>query len=190
MMKGLMGRCLNHETSLDHLRVKANLTEDELNELKSWKVVQEKKLALSEEARGELERQTEQLRQVLADKQKEINEAKDRLCQAKEEAIREYHDSNALLAELGGSFAEGFDDCLRQVKASHPDLDLSNINIDAPAQTSVQPVHFESTDELFADDVPGDGGEAQVEDNTRHHDVQEENKQNTPVQQQFFFFFG
>ena len=189
MMKGLMGRCLNHETSLDHLRVKANLTEDELNELKSWKVVQEKKLALSEEARGELERQTEQLRQVLADKQKEINEAKDRLCQAKEEAIREYHDSNALLAELGGSFAEGFDDCLRQVKASHPDLDLSNINIDAPAQTLVQPVHFESTDELFADDVPGDGGGAQVEDNTRHPDVQEENEQNTPVQQQFFFFW-
>ena len=190
MMKGLMGRCLNHETSLDRLRVKANLTEDELNELKSQKVVQEKKLALSEEARGELERQTEQLRQVLADKEKEINEAKDRLRQAKEEAIREYHDSNALLAELGGSFAEGFDDCLRQVKASHPDLDLSNINIDALVQTSVQPVHFESTDELFADDVPGDGGEAQVEDNTRHPDVQEENKQNTPVQQQFFFFFG
>ena len=189
MMKGLMGCCLNHETSLDRLRVKANLTEDELNELKSWKVVQEKKLALSEKARGELERQTEQLRQVLADKEKEINEAKDRLRQAKEEAIREYHDSNALLAELGGSFVEGFDDCLRQVKASHPDLDLSNINIDAPAQTLVQPVHFESTDELFADDVPGDGGGAQVEDNTRHPDVQEENKQNTPVQQQFFFFW-
>ena len=35
MMKGLIGRCLNHETSLDRLRVKANLTEDELNELKS-----------------------------------------------------------------------------------------------------------------------------------------------------------
>ena len=68
MMKGLMDRCLNHETSLDHLRAKANSTEDELNELKSWKVVQEKKLALSEEARGELEKQTELLRQVLAER--------------------------------------------------------------------------------------------------------------------------
>ena len=185
-----MGRCLNHETSLDRLWAKANLMEDELSELKSWKVVQEKKLALSKEVRGKLEKQKELLKKVLADKEKGISEAKDQLRQAKEEAIHEHRDSDALLAELGGSFAEGFDDCLRQVKASHPDLDLSNINIDAPAQTSVQPVHFESTDELFADDVPGDGGEAQVEDNTRHPDVQEENKQNTPVQQQFFFFFG
>ena len=56
MMKGLMGRCLSHKTTLDRLRSKATLTEDELNELKSWKVVQEKKLALSEEARGELEK--------------------------------------------------------------------------------------------------------------------------------------
>ena len=56
MMKGLMGRCLNHEIALDRLRAKATLTEDELNELKSWKVVQEKKLALSEEARGVLEK--------------------------------------------------------------------------------------------------------------------------------------
>ena len=96
-------------------------------------MVQEKKLALSEEAQGKQERQTELLRKVLADKEKEINEAKDQLRQAKKEAIREYHDSDALLAELGGLFAEGFDDCLCQVKASHPNLDLSNINIDASA---------------------------------------------------------
>ena len=31
MMKGLIGRCLNHEMSLDHLRAKANLMKDELN---------------------------------------------------------------------------------------------------------------------------------------------------------------
>ena len=56
MMKGLIGCCLNHETALDRLRAKATLMEDELNELKSWKVVQEKKLSLSEEARCELEK--------------------------------------------------------------------------------------------------------------------------------------
>ena len=87
------------------------------------------------------------------------------------------------MAELGGSFAKGFDDCLRQVKASHPNLDLSNINIDAPTQTLVQPVHSDSTDELFANDAPGDRKGAQVEDNTGHLDVQEENEQNTPLQQ-------
>ena len=52
MIKGLMGRCLNHETALDHLQVKATLMEDKLSELKSWKVVREKKLALSKEVRG------------------------------------------------------------------------------------------------------------------------------------------
>ena len=56
MMKGLMGRCLNHETSLDRIRAKANATKDKLNELRAWKTVQEKKLALSEEAREELEK--------------------------------------------------------------------------------------------------------------------------------------
>ena len=104
MMKGLMGHCLNHKTTLDHLQAKATLMEDELNELKSWKVVQEKKLALSKEARGELEKQMDLLKKALADKEKEITEANDRLRQAKEEAISEYRDSNALLAELGGSF--------------------------------------------------------------------------------------
>ena len=34
MMKGLMGCCLNHETAMDCIRAKANLIEDELNELK------------------------------------------------------------------------------------------------------------------------------------------------------------
>ena len=183
MMKGLMGHCLNHETTLDCLRAKATLIEKELNELKSWKVVQEKKLALSEEVRGELEKQTKLLKKALTVKEKEIKDANDQLRQAKEEVIREYHDSDALLAKLGGSFVGGFDDCLHQVKASYPDLDISSINIDAPASTFVQPVLSESTDELFADDVPGDGKKAQVEDTTRHPVVQEENEQNSPIQQ-------
>ena len=157
MMKGLMGRCLNHETALDHIRVKVNSTEDELNELKAWKTVQEKKLALSEEARDELEKQTELLKWVLEDKEKEICDTKDQLRQAKEEAIHEYRDSDALLAELEGSFAKGFDDALRQVKASYHDLEASHVNIDVQAQTSIQLVHSESRDELFANDAPIDG---------------------------------
>ena len=67
------------------------------------------------------------MKKVLAKKEKEITEAKDCLHQAKEEAIREYRDSDALLAELGDSFAKGFGDCLRQVKASYTNLDLFNI---------------------------------------------------------------
>ena len=128
-----MGSCLNHETVLDRIKTKARLREDELVELKAWKTVQEKKLALSKEARGELEKQTELLRQFLEDKEKEINDTKDQYCQAKEEAIHEYRDFDTLLAEHGSSFAEGFDDCLHQVKTSFPDLDLSHVSIDALA---------------------------------------------------------
>ena len=154
MMKGLMGRCLNHKMALNCVRVKARSTEDEL--------------ACSEQVRGELEKQTEMLRQVFEDKEKEINDAKDQLRQAKEDAVREYRDSNALLAELGGSYVDGFDDCLHQVKTSLPDLYLSHVSIDALAQTLAQPVYFESTGELFADDALvddpcGDGESAPIE---------------------------
>ena len=73
------------------------------------------------------------MKEVLEDKEKEITNTKDRLYQVKEEAIREYRDFDALLTELGGSFAKGFDDALLQVKASYPDLDVSHVNIDAQA---------------------------------------------------------
>ena len=121
MMKGLMGRCLNHKMALNCVRVKARSTEDEL--------------ACSEKVRGELEKQTEMLRQVFEDKEKEINDAQDWLRQAKEDVIREYRDSDAYLTVLEGTYTDGFDDCLRQVKTSFPDLDLSHVSIDAPAQT-------------------------------------------------------
>ena len=61
MMKGLMGRCLNHEMALDCVRAKAQLVEADLGELKAWRTVQEKKLALSKQVQGELEKQIEVL---------------------------------------------------------------------------------------------------------------------------------
>ena len=128
----------------------------------------------------------ELLWKVLEDKEKEIT---DWLRQAKEEAIREYYDSDALLAELGGSFAEGFDNTLRQVKAPYLDLDVSHVNIDAQAQTSVQFVHSESTNDLLADNNPrGDGEPAQikiVKDGTPQSDVvvAKEKIESTPPQQ-------
>ena len=42
-----MGRYLNHKTALDGIRAKARSTEDELAELKAWKMVQEKSLLYS-----------------------------------------------------------------------------------------------------------------------------------------------
>ena len=48
-------------------------------------------------------------------------------------AIHEYRDSDALLAELGDSFLQGFEDTLRQVKKVYPDLDVSNIKMEDQA---------------------------------------------------------
>ena len=49
MTKGLMDRALHHETALERVRDKARQAEEELLELKNWKVVTEKKLKLAEQ---------------------------------------------------------------------------------------------------------------------------------------------
>lgn len=124
----------------------------EFAELKAWKVVQENKLALAEKLLDESLKQVEVLGKVLEDRESEIKDIKDSLCQAKKDAIREYRDFGVLLKELGISFVDGFDDYLHQVKALFPDLDLSLITIEAEGQTPARPVDSESTDQLFGDD--------------------------------------
>ena len=147
MMKGLMGRCLNHETTLGRIREKARLMEDEQIELKNWKLVTEQKLKLAEQAKEEYYKLTEDLKKALEDKEKEVR-------QAKEIAVLEYRDSDAFLSELGVSHNDGFDDALHQVKALYPELDMSSVNISVLKQTSVHPAQSEDTNELFEDDVP------------------------------------
>ena len=75
----------------------------------------EKKFDLLEKERKELKQRTEEMKKVLEGKDKKIKDLKGQLRQAKEEAVREYRDSDALLSELGSSFLEGFDDALHQV---------------------------------------------------------------------------
>ena len=70
------------------------------------------------------------MRKALEVKDKEIQDLKEKLYQAKEVAVQEYHDFDALLAELGDSFLQGFDDALRQFKKAYPALDVSMINVD------------------------------------------------------------
>ena len=83
---------------------------------------------------------------------------KEKLRQAKEVAVQEYRDSDALLGELGGSFLQGFDDALRQIKKAYPELDVSMINGNDQDQTSALPVASKNTDDLFAEEaVQGDG---------------------------------
>ena len=158
MMKGLIGWCLKHEATLERVRSKAEQMEDEFNQLWSWKTKMEKKFKLSEKVRKELEQSTEEAKKTLEGKEKEIQDLKDGLRQAKEVAVCEYRDFDALLSELGDSFLQGFDDSLCQVKKAYPDLDVSNIKVEDQAQTSVMLVASDDIDDLFAEvDDLGDG---------------------------------
>ena len=85
----------------------------------------EEKLKLAEQARDEYYKLTEDLKKTLEDKEKEIR-------QAKEVAVLEYRDSDALLSKLRVSYNDGFDDGLRQVKALYPELDVLSVNINVP----------------------------------------------------------
>ena len=94
MTKGLMDRSLHNEMALERVREKAKLAEEELFQLKNWKVVTGQKLKLAERARDEYQKMTEELKIVLEDKENDLRLAKER-------AVQEYRDSDTLLSELG-----------------------------------------------------------------------------------------
>ena len=147
MTKGLMERSLHHEVMLKRVREKAKLAEEELFELRNWKVVTEQKLKLAERARDEYQKMTEEMKKVLEDKENDLRHAK-------EAAVLEYRDSNALLSELEVLYNDGFDDALCQAKALYPKLDFSSVNITVPEATSVYPEPSDNTNELFGEEVP------------------------------------
>ena len=133
MMKGLMDRCLSQETMVGRMREEAETTKTEPRELYAWKEVQLQKFDMTRKSIKDSKKQTEALGNILKDKEDEISKLKKQLRRAKEDVIKEYHDSDAFLFKLGGSFADNFDDGLHQVKASFTDLDLSQISIDTQA---------------------------------------------------------
>ena len=147
MAKGLMDRALHHETALERVRDKARQAEEELLELKNWKVVTEKKLKLAEQSRDEYQRTVEELKAVLEDKEDEL-----RL--AKEKAVQEYRDSDALLTELGTSYTDGFEDALRQAKTLYPKFDFSAVDINVAEGMSVQLDASDDTADLFTEERP------------------------------------
>ena len=97
--------------------------------------------------RDENQRTVEELKAVLEDKEDEL-----RL--AKENAVQEYRDSDALLTELGTSYTDGFDNALRQAKALYPKFDFSAVNINIVEGMSVQPDASDDTADLFAEERP------------------------------------
>ena len=157
-----MDRCLNREAALERVRLKAGQTEEELSQLYKWKSTMEQKFELSEKTRKEFEQRTEEAGKALKGKEDEVKDLKKKLRQAREDAVNEYRDSEALLKELGGSFLQGFDDALRQIKKTYPDLDVSMITVSDQDQTSALPVASENTEDLFGDETAQGDGESTV----------------------------
>ena len=109
-------------------------------------MVTEQKLKLAEWARDEYQKMTKKLKKVLEDKENDLRHAK-------EAAVLEYRDSDALLSKLGVSYNDGFDDALRQAKALYPKLDFSSVNITVPEATFVHPEQSDDTNKLFREEV-------------------------------------
>ena len=107
------------------MREEAETTKTEPRELYAWKEVQLQKFDMTRKSIKDSKKQTEALGNILKDKEDEISKLKKQFRRAKEDVIKEYHDFDAFLFKLGGSFADNFDDGLHQVKASFTDLDLS-----------------------------------------------------------------
>ena len=136
----------------------------------------EQKLKLAKQARDKYYKLTEELRKALEDKEKEV-------CQAKEVAMLEYRDSNALLLELRVLYNDGFDDALRQVKALYLELDMSSINISVPEQTSIQPAQSKDTNELFGGDFPVTSApvDLMVEGESKNDEARQVKESETPA---------
>lgn len=109
-----------------------------------------------------MKNQVEALKKVLKDKEREISSLREKVRQAKVGEETELRSSDGFLAELGGYYADKFNECLYQFKALFPNLDMSRVFLDNVAQTPARSAEFEGTGELISadptPDVQGDRG--------------------------------
>ena len=68
------------EAAFERVRSKAKQTEDELNQLRSWKAIMEKKFELLKRERKELEQRIEEAKTALEGKETEIKKLIYGLC--------------------------------------------------------------------------------------------------------------
>lgn len=86
---------------------------------------------------------------MFQDKAGEISKLREQVRQAKEDGKTDFRNSDGFLTELSDCYDDGFQECLRQLKALYPDLDVSQVSLDNVAQTSAPTVNHEDTDEIF-----------------------------------------
>ena len=70
---------------------------------------------------------------MLKDKEGEISSLRKQVLWVKEDGKTEFHNFDEFLYELGCCYANDFNEYLRQVKGLFPNLDMSQISIDAVA---------------------------------------------------------
>ena len=63
--------------------------------------------------------------------------------------MTEFHNSDGFLTQLSDCYENSFQECLRQVKALYPNLDVSQVSLDNVVQTLAGTVDHEGTDEIF-----------------------------------------
>ena len=101
------------------------------------------------------------------DKEGEISMLREQVRRAKEDGKTEFRNSDGFLNELCNCYNNGFQECLHQVKALHPSLDVSQVSLDNVAWSPTRTFNQEDTDEiLMADPMPNIqvDGEAAPED--------------------------
>ena len=122
-----------------------------------------KKLSMTKKAVEELKILANKLRKVLQDKEGEISQLREQVCQAKENKTIEFRNSNDFLTKLSDCYDDKFQECLCQVKALYPNLDVSQVSLDNGAKTPARTVEHEGTNEILeADPIPNVQGDGEV----------------------------
>ena len=206
MMKGLTDRYLAQEKWVSRLKKKAETTKMELNELKAQKETQVKKLSVIKKTLEGSKILTDEQRKVLQDKEGEISKLREQVRWAKEDGTTQFHNFDGFLTKLSDCYDDGFQECLHQVKALYPDLDVSQVSLDNVAQTLARTVNHEGIDEILKADlmpnVQGDREAALKDEQVKFvgdesHPIGEEDEpakqkvvnEDTPVNQLLCFFF-
>ena len=75
------------------------------------------------------------------DKEGEISMLREQVRRAKEDGKTEFRNSDGFLNELYNCYDNGFQECLYQVKALHPSLDVSQVSLDNVAWSPTRTVN-------------------------------------------------
>ena len=157
---------------------------------------------MTKKALEESESHRDELRKVFLDKEGEITTLREQVRHAKADGKAEFRDTDGFLKELSNWYSDGFDECLNQVKALYPDLNVSQVSLDNVAQTLTRTVDQEDMNEIFEEDLtpnvqddreaaPKDEHAKFVEDENRPIGKEEELEmvvdKAPPVDQPYFF---